>query len=166
MLGQLHRRRRLREGIAGEVDGGALRWVTQRGFGTRQSVRVCGSEVDGLAEVGQGGNGHPAERFERTPGHPSHRRSSVRRRTPTRASASLRHPGSDLTGGAVGAADTGDGIAGDIVLQCRCDRRAHLGRFFSRGGRPLPGRRTRPTLDVSGEQLLASSGHGTCVATE
>ena len=50
----------------------------------------------------------------------------------------------DLLGGTAGPADTGDGVAGDIVLQCRFDGSDHLGSFFSRGGRPPPGRRTRP----------------------
>ena len=49
----------------------------------------------------------------------------------------------DLLGGAAGPADTGDGIAGDVVLQGRFDGGDHLGSFFSRGGRPPPGRRTR-----------------------
>ena len=39
----------------------------------------------------------------------------------------------DVLGGTVGPADTGDGIAGDIVLQCRFDGGGHLGLFFSRG---------------------------------
>ena len=49
----------------------------------------------------------------------------------------------DLLGGTVGPANTGDGIAGDIVLQYRFDRGDHLGRFFSTAWRPPPGRRTR-----------------------
>ena len=50
---------------------------------------------------------------------------------------------SDLLGGAADPTDTGDGVAGDIVLQCRFDGSDHLGRFFSRRGRPPSGRRTR-----------------------
>ena len=49
----------------------------------------------------------------------------------------------DLLGGAARPADTGDGLASDIVLECRFDGGDHLGRFFSTGWRPPPGRRTR-----------------------
>ena len=40
--------------------------------------------------------------------------------------------GSDLLGGAARPADTGDGIAGDIVLERSLDRGDHLGRFCRR----------------------------------
>ena len=49
----------------------------------------------------------------------------------------------DLLGGPARPAATGDGIAGDIVLECRFDGGDHLGRFFSTGWRPPPGRRIR-----------------------
>ena len=47
VLGQLHYRRWLREGIAAEVDGAALQRLTQRECGTRQAEGVGGSVVDG-----------------------------------------------------------------------------------------------------------------------
>ena len=72
----------------------------------------------------------------------------------------------DLLGGAAGPADTGDGIAGDIVLQGRFDGGDHLGSFFSRGGRPAAGAAHAHALDVLGKQLLTTAGYGTGVDTE
>ena len=44
-----------------------LQRLTKRGAGTRQAEGVRGSVVDGVAEIGQGGDGHAAERFEGAP---------------------------------------------------------------------------------------------------
>ena len=68
---------------------------------------------------------------------------------------------SDLLSGAARPADTGNGIAGDIVLEWLRWRRLPR----ATGWRPPPGRRTR-WLDVAGQQLLAPPGHGAGVETE
>ena len=72
----------------------------------------------------------------------------------------------DFLGGTVGPADTGDGVASDIVLELRFDGGDHLGRFFFQGRPPATGAAHAFALDLLGEQLLASSGHGTGVDTE
>ena len=73
---------------------------------------------------------------------------------------------SDLPGGAARPADSGDGVAGDIVLECRFDGGDHLGRFFFHRVAPATGAADPLALAVAGQQLLAPPGHGAGVETE
>ena len=65
---------------------------------------------------------------------------------------------SDLLSGAARPADTGNGIAGDIVLECRFDGGDHLGAFFFHRVAPTTGAADPLALDVAGQQLLAPPG--------
>ena len=68
--------------------------------------------------------------------------------------------------GAARPADTGDGLASDIVLECRFDGGDHLGRFFFHRVAPATGAADPLPLDIAGQQLLAPPGHGAGVETE
>ena len=62
--------------------------------------------------------------------------------------------------------NTGDGLASDIVLECRFDGGDHLGRFFFPRVAPATGAADPGAPDVAGDQLRASSGHGTDIDAE
>ena len=72
----------------------------------------------------------------------------------------------DLLGGTVGPADTGDGIAGDIVLERALRSQRSRVAFFFQGWPPATGAAHALAFDVLSEQLPTPPGHGTGVNTE